>query len=56
MSARGNSEWGGPEVSQGMVCVRLEHRGLKEQAKELTTCPQGNGRQDLGPGYLETCP
>lgn len=45
MSVRRNNKWEDLEGSQGMVCVRLQHRGLKK------TC---QGAHNLPPKQQET--
>lgn len=53
MSARGNSTWGGLEVSQGTACVRLQHGGqvLDMPLKASPTVSPGvGGSQELSVG------
>lgn len=48
MSVRRNNKWEDLEGSQGMVCVRLEHRGLKKTCQGAHNLPPK--QQETGPG------
>ena len=46
MSVRGNNKWEDLEGSQGTVCVRLEHKGLKKTCQGSHNLPPK--QQEIG--------